>query len=156
MVRGGFGVFYDQINMNPFLDFRPPIGGADVWKTIRRGRHPFRCITPTAARQTSYTWQPSTYVFPGSHDLFSWTTQRNCGANTYSVFSVNQNFRTPYFFNYNLNVEKSLGNGMAVWQIGYVGSEGRKLSMMLNMNQFPNTIFNSDAFGDLVSPRRLL
>src|SRR6266852_1089666 len=25
VVRGGFGVFYDQINLNPFLDFRPPI-----------------------------------------------------------------------------------------------------------------------------------
>ncbi len=24
VVRGAFGVFYDQINMNPFLDFRPP------------------------------------------------------------------------------------------------------------------------------------
>ncbi len=29
VVRGGIGVFYDQINMNPFLDFRPPNGGAD-------------------------------------------------------------------------------------------------------------------------------
>ena len=29
VIRGGFGVFYDQINMNPFLDFRPPNGGAD-------------------------------------------------------------------------------------------------------------------------------
>ncbi len=54
----------------------------------------------------------------------------------YDVFAVNQNFRTPYFFNYNLNVQKSFGNGMAVWQIGYVGSEGRKLSVMLNINQF--------------------
>src|SRR2546421_5918153 len=25
VVRGGLGVFYDQINLNPFLDFRPPI-----------------------------------------------------------------------------------------------------------------------------------
>ncbi len=29
VVRGGIGVFYDQINMNPFLDFRPPISAAD-------------------------------------------------------------------------------------------------------------------------------
>jgi hypothetical protein len=54
----------------------------------------------------------------------------------FDVFSVSQNFRTPYFYNYNLNVEKSFGNGMAVWQVGYVGSEGRKLSIMLNINQF--------------------
>src|SRR5262249_9638826 len=25
VIRGGVGVFFDQINMNPFLDFRPPI-----------------------------------------------------------------------------------------------------------------------------------
>src|SRR2546430_7250401 len=25
VMRGGFGVFYDQINLNPFLDFRPPV-----------------------------------------------------------------------------------------------------------------------------------
>ena len=29
VVRGGVGVFFDQINMNPFLDYRPPNGAAD-------------------------------------------------------------------------------------------------------------------------------
>src|SRR5438105_1535955 len=29
VVRGGIGVFFDQINMNPFLDFRPGGAGAD-------------------------------------------------------------------------------------------------------------------------------
>ncbi|PYX84325.1 MAG: TonB-dependent receptor, partial [Acidobacteria bacterium] len=29
VVRGGIGVFFDQINMNPFLDFRPGSAGAD-------------------------------------------------------------------------------------------------------------------------------
>jgi len=52
------------------------------------------------------------------------------------VFSVNQNFRTPYYFNYNLNIQKSFGNGTAVFQLGYVGSEGRKSSIMLDINQF--------------------
>ena len=52
------------------------------------------------------------------------------------MFSVNQNFRTPYFYNFNLNVQKSFGNGFAVWQVGYVGSAGHKLSIMLNINQF--------------------
>ena len=49
-----------------------------------------------------------------------------------SAYSVNQNFRAPYFYNFNLQVEKSFGN-FAVWQIGYVGSEGRKLNIMLNL-----------------------
>jgi hypothetical protein len=67
------------------------------------------------------------------------------GDNTYNVYSVNQNFRAPYFFNYNLQVEKSLGSA-AVFQIGYVGSEGRKLSVMLNLNQLgssPTGRFNA-------------
>jgi hypothetical protein len=50
------------------------------------------------------------------------------------VYSVNQNFLAPYFFNYNLQLEKSLGSA-AVFQIGYVGTQGRKLSTMLNVNQ---------------------
>jgi hypothetical protein len=49
---------------------------------------------------------------------------------------VNPNFRTPYFFSYNVNLEKSFGNGAAVFQIGYVGNTARKLSVMLNINQF--------------------
>jgi hypothetical protein len=58
---------------------------------------------------------------------------------------VSQNFRTPYFYNYNLQVEKGFGNGAAVWQVGYVGSAGHKLSVMDNINldshlngQYPN------------------
>jgi hypothetical protein len=58
---------------------------------------------------------------------------------TFDVFAVHQNFRTPYFFNYNLNVQKSFGNGIAILQVGYVGSEGRKLSIMLDINQLPGT-----------------
>jgi hypothetical protein len=48
----------------------------------------------------------------------------------YNVYSVGQNFKTPYFYNYNLQVEKGFGNGAAVLQLGYVGSAGHKLSVM--------------------------
>src|SRR5205807_3384136 len=50
------------------------------------------------------------------------------------AYSVSPNFRTPYFYSYNLQVEKGLGNA-AVFQIGYVGSEGRKLNIVSNINQ---------------------
>jgi hypothetical protein len=54
--------------------------------------------------------------------------------NAYNVYSVGQNFRTPYFYNYNLQIEKAFGNGAAVWQVGYVGSAGHKLSVMDNIS----------------------
>ncbi len=141
VVRGGIGVFYDQINMNPFLDFRPPISGADGLEDNPAG--------PAAVSNFSlngYNWDAvqagGASVFPGVTlcPSLNFNTDPGCGipqangANTYNVYSVNQNFRAPYFFNYNLQIEKSLGNA-AVLQVGYVGSEGRKLSTMLNINQ---------------------
>jgi len=79
-------------------------------------------------------------IFPGVQAC----SDPNCAAATdpkgLSAYSVSQNFRTPYFFNYNLQVEKGFGNA-GVLQIGYVGSEGRKLNLVGNINQngaFPN------------------
>ncbi len=137
VVRGGIGVFYDQINMNPFLDFRPP-NAANGLEDNPAGPSAVSTYGTNTLGQTSYTWQPNTYIFDpvASCVTGNVATDPNCGSSVFDVYSVSQNFRTPYFFNYNLNVEKSFGNGMAVWQLGYVGSEGRKLSIMLNINQF--------------------
>ena len=131
VLRGAFGVFYDQINMNPFLDFRPP-NAADGLEDNPAGPS----AVSTYAKNV-YTWQPNTYIFNPISTCVTGNvaTDPNCGGSIFDVFSVNQNFRTPYFFNYNLNVQKSFGNGMAVWQVGYVGSQGRKLSIMLDINQ---------------------
>jgi hypothetical protein len=145
IVRGGIGVFYDQINMNPFLDFRPPISGADGLQDNPIGPHPVDSYS-----RNGYNWGAGAgqaqaggaSLFPGvtTCATLNVATTPSCGANTYNVYSVNQNFRTPYFFNYNLQIEKSFGSAV-VWQIGYVGSEGRKLSVMLNLNQ--NGAFNT-------------
>jgi len=132
VVRGGIGVFYDQINMNPFLDFRPP-NAADGLEDNPAGPSAVSTYSLAAG-----TWKAGQYLYPGVTTCVTGNvaTDPNCGGSSFDVFSVNQNFRTPYFFNYNLNLEKSFGNGMAVWQVGYVGSEGRKLSIMLSLNQF--------------------
>ncbi len=126
VVRGGIGVFYDQINMNPFLDFRPPINGADGLQDNPIGPHAVDNYSVD-----HYTWQANTPIFPG---LTTCPTLSGCGTNYYNVYSVGQNFRTPYFYNYNLQIEKGFGNGAAVWQIGYVGSAGHKLGVMDNIN----------------------
>ena len=132
VVRGGIGVFYDQINMNPFLDFRPGSAGADGLQDNPIGPHPVDNYNANG-----YTWQSGVYIFPG---LTTCPTLSGCGtpnpatgANIYNVYSVSQNFRTPYFYNYNLNIEKALGNA-AVLQLGYVGSAGHKLAVMEDIN----------------------
>jgi hypothetical protein len=148
VVRGGIGVFYDQINMNPFLDFRPPINAASGLQGNPTGPSPVSTYTLSGYNwQTIQTTTPTGSIFPAVTPCTSlnFTTEAGCGvpdyvggSNLYSVYSVSQNFKTPYFFNYSLQVEKSLGNS-AVWQIGYVGSEGRKLNIMNNLNPTPGT-----------------
>jgi len=136
VVRGGIGVYYDQINMNPFLDFRPENPAADGLEDNPAGPAPVSNYGANLASQTSYTWQANQQIFPGVNTCPTGNvaTSPSCGTGIYNVFAVNQNFRAPYFYQYNLNVEKSLGNSV-VWQMGYVGSEGRKLSVMLDINQ---------------------
>jgi hypothetical protein len=142
VVRGGIGMFYDQINMNPFLDFRPNGSAADGLQDNPTGPAPVSNLN-----LNGYNWDAvqtgGASIFPGVTlcPSLNFNTDPGCGVpdftsgkNTYNVYSVNQNFRAPYFFNYNLQVEKSLGSA-AVLQIGYVGSEGRKLSTMLQINQ---------------------
>jgi carboxypeptidase family protein len=134
VVRGGFGVFFDQINLNPFLDFRPPISGAP--QGIEG--NPFGPSPISTYSRSTYNWDAvqsgGASIFPGVQAC----ADPNClGASDpkgLGVYSVSPNFRTPYFFNYNLQVEKGIGN-FGVWQIGYVGSQGRKLNIVSNINQ---------------------
>jgi Carboxypeptidase regulatory-like domain/TonB dependent receptor len=126
VLRGGFGMFFDTPNANPFLDNRPgntapnglegnPGGANPVYtlatygSTVVPGQSLFPVITPTTTSLCN----------PGSP----------CG-----VFSVDRNFKTPYNFNFSLQVEQSIGS-FALFQVGYVGSQGRRLLSLLNINQ---------------------
>ena len=136
VVRGGLGIFFDQINMNPFLDFRPPITAAQGLQGNPIGPS----AVSTYARNV-YQWDAAqaggASIFPGVKVCTDPLCTNAPGQN---LFSVSQNFRVPHFANYNLQVERSLGSA-AVAQVGYVGSQGRKLNVVSNINQynaFPN------------------
>jgi hypothetical protein len=138
VVRGGFGVFFDQINLNPFLDFRPPITASQGIQGNPFGATPVSTFGANRLGQVSYNWDAvqagGNSVFPGILPC----SDPNCAApgdpKGLSAYSVSKNFRTPYFYNYNLQVEKGFGNSV-VWQIGYVGSQGRKLNLVSDINQ---------------------
>jgi hypothetical protein len=122
--------------MNPFLDFRPPISAADGLEDNPVGPDPVDSYS-----RNNYNWQTAQVggasIFPGVTTCSgNFAADPHClsAGQTFNVFSVNQNFRTPYFYNFSLNVEKSLGK-LAVLQVGYVGSDAHKLSVMTNINQ---------------------
>ena len=154
VVRGAFGVFFDQINMNPFLDFRSqltpaaqgiegnPIGpdavssfgapfcgtlanGTYNWDAVQQGVCPAGTANAGLANPTGSVFGP---VLRCTDPLCKNAPD---GLN---LFSVNHKFNTPYFYNYSLQVEKGVGN-FGVFQVGYVGSEGRKLNIVSNINQ---------------------
>src|SRR5438874_1236140 len=132
VVRGGLGVFYDQINLNPFLDFRPPVSAPSGIQG-----NPFGATPVSTYSRSGYNWDAvqagGASIFPGVKGCSDPLCAAAGDPQGLGAYSVSSNFRTPYFYNYNLQVEKSLGNS-AVFQIGYVGSQGRKLNIVSNIN----------------------
>src|SRR5438477_923848 len=126
VVRGSVGVFYDTVNLNPFLDNRPGNNGPNGVESNPAGPTPVETIAMKA-----YVIPYQSYIWPAAGQTCE--SGNNC-ANTYAVFSVSPKFRTAYFYNYNFNVEKGLGKA-ALLNIGYVGSEGRKLLTLTDINQ---------------------
>jgi hypothetical protein len=155
-VRGGFGVFYDilkgednlQFNGSPpfynepFLNFAAPSGS----ETGPSGylSNPFG--TNIAGTPNSFPSTPpsSTASFAGSEPF----------GTTGGLYLVDPHLRTPYVYQYNLNIQQQLGGGM-VLEVGYVGNDSHKLTSLVDVNPFPlgsNTrIYNTDPSNSVFS-----
>jgi hypothetical protein len=127
VVRAAFGVYFDEPNLNSFLDDMPGNGGG-----IGVGSNPVGVNPVSIIERDNYVLPQNTYIFPGTGPTCP--TGNGCGDVLYNIFSVSQRFRTPYYYNFSLNVEKSLGNSMML-TLGYVGSQGRRLLTLADINQ---------------------
>jgi len=70
------------------------------------------------------TFQPGVPVFANSL----------APGTTVGAFSINKNFKTAYLQNFNLNLEQQLSRSTLL-TIGYVGSLGRRLGLVYDINQ---------------------
>ena len=120
VLRAGAGLYYDTPNLNPFLDNRPGNGAPNGVEGNPGGATPVNNATTT----TPYTLAAGIDPFLGSASQ----------AATNSIFSIAQNFVPSHNFNFNAQVEQSLGSKI-VAQIGYVGTEGRHLLAIRDINQ---------------------
>jgi outer membrane receptor protein involved in Fe transport len=126
VLRASYGFYFDTPNLNPFLDNRPGNAAPNGVEGNPGGPNPVYTIAPTGGAKTTIV--KNVAIFP--------TTQSYpCNAvSTCGVFSIDPNFRSPYNQNYSFNVEHTLAPSV-IAQIGYVGSEGRRLLSLLDLNQ---------------------
>jgi hypothetical protein len=119
VIRGAWGVFYDVPALNFFTaNTGLPNGGAAGINANPGGPNPVYTIT---ARNVVF--QQGVPVFGSAGPV-----------PPFGAFGVDQNFRTPYVQNYNLNIQRQL-TSRTVLQAGYVGSAGRKLPVLRDINQ---------------------
>jgi hypothetical protein len=121
--------------MNPIFDMHAPNGPSQGVEANPAGTIPVTTVTAVslntsgnAAQGTPWTSSPIFQPGPACP-----TGAASCGA-TYSIFTVTQNFHTPYTYNFNLNVEKALGKSLLL-QVGYVGSASHHLLTLADINQ---------------------
>ena len=131
VVRAGFGVFYDAFSQDLFLGHLPFSSSFDPGPAYSGlpGVGQILFAAPTGA-----PFQPNVPVFG---NIFNFSPMSD-------EFGVDPHIRTPYLENFNLNVQQQLTRKMVV-QVGYVGSQGRKLFDFRDLNQ-PSAaqIFASD------------
>ncbi len=118
VLRLGAGLYYDTPNLNPFLDNRPGNGAPNGVEG-----------NPTGPNSVHTTTVNGVSIQPGV-DVFNAGT----GPTQNSLFSVDQHFVPSHNMNFNAQVEQSVGTKV-VTQLGYVGSEGRHLLSILDINQ---------------------
>jgi hypothetical protein len=133
VLRAGVGLYYDTPNLNPFLDNRPGNGAPNGVEGNPGGPD-----TVTTATAGGYTIQNGVNVFPP-------------GLASNSIFSIAKNFVPSHNFNFNLQLEQSLSNKV-VAQIGYVGSEGRHLLAIRDINQALPGVYSTSAEQNATRP----
>ncbi len=129
VVRGGFGMYFDSYNLNPFLDNRPGNLAPNGVEGNPAGNNP---VFTVEQGPQQFTFGES--FFPSSEGNLECLAKLDPTCGTFGVFSVDKNFRPSYNYNYNLNIEQGLGS-KAVFTIGYVGSSAHHLLALLDINQ---------------------
>jgi hypothetical protein len=129
VIRGGAGLFFDTPNLNIFLAQNPGNGGAVGLQGNPAGPSPVLTLGIPTQQIVSGQLLAPTGVDPATDCVVTPDNVSSCG-----LFSVNQNLRNPHNVNYSLNVQRGFGSRV-IAQLGYVGSEGRKLILLHDINQ---------------------
>lgn len=137
-LRGGIGMFYDvlkgednlQFNgQAPFFGFTNPV--------FNDCSVPGNCTAPFGFLSDPFTTTGTVNPFPSKPPA----PNIDFGASGFlpfgggGVFFVDPHLRTPYSWQYNLTVQHELAKSLSL-EAGYVGSQARKLTTLVDANVF--------------------
>jgi len=131
VIRGGAGIIYETINWEAFLALNNNIGLSTI-PTAGIGVVPGTGnITSGLVTYTGLNWFASgnQTIFPTGPIDCSPTTGSPC-----TIMGITQNFKTPYVYNWNLNIQQAL-NAKIILQAAYIGNHGSKLLGIRDVNQ---------------------
>jgi hypothetical protein len=124
VIRGGWGLFYDVPAVSEFT----AAGG------VGNGGANGAAYNPTGSSPV-YTLSATNVTFAPGVPVFGTIA----ATPPFGAFSVNPNFTMAHVMNFNLNIQRQLTKSTLL-QVGYVGSEGRKLAVILDINQLVNGV----------------
>jgi Carboxypeptidase regulatory-like domain/TonB dependent receptor len=137
VLRAGYGWYADTPNLNPFLDNRPGNQAPNGVEGNPGGPNPVYTVGSNLPNDQIV---PNVAIFPSALNGSPCAATSPCG-----VFSVAPNFRPSYNENYNFQIEHTITPSI-IAQFGYVGSQGRHLLSLLDINQaIPGVYADDDA-----------
>jgi len=146
VVRGGGGLTYETLNWESYLALNNSLGLATVptgaiidagtgtaGGSIAVGTENFAGADPANG---GINWDPAVTGVQGT--VFP-TTPLNCFNNPCSILGVDPKLRTPYVWNWTLNMQHAFTPNLSL-EVAYVGNHGSKLAGIRDINQVdPNS-----------------
>lgn len=117
VVRAGFGIFYDAYSQDMF-----------------EGHLPFNSFYDPGPAYSGNAPHPISVAGVSGFTLGTGPVFNTFPSLMSDRFGVDQNLRTPYMENYNLNLQQQINRKMTL-QVSYVGSQGHKLLRFRDLNQ---------------------
>jgi hypothetical protein len=120
VIRGSYGLYFDMLAVNFFTANTGFANGG----ALGVGNNPGGTTPVYSITQTRFT-------IANNQPVFGATPRPPFGA-----FAVSQDLELPYVHSFNINVQRQLNRSM-IAQVGYVGTRGRQLALMRDINAPP-------------------
>jgi hypothetical protein len=118
VVRGAFGIFYDLPSISNSISGTTTNGGASYTQSNPAGAAPALVFTGANGIQLQKNVNPFVGAAPPS----------------IGAMGDNPRFREPYLMNFSLGIEQQFSKS-TLFNLGYVGSLGRRLTWLADLNQ---------------------